>query len=452
MPDDPSRTSSTTTSCPAAGSLIWHVDEFAAVDRTELAIRRPEISTDRRGVDIEEADGIQDIGSASSEFFGGPFDPYFLGGFSRFDAETVPNTQTNDRTETGIGMEVVDTVGVTMRVSIGRPRLADGFPLAFLGTAVPEALNQADLDGDGFDKILMAAGTGLFAIRSDGDGFADGGERVLFSSFPAALDEGPRVVYDWGGAPSETPTVLARAGGQAWWFDGPTAGLIGRWPDDPRRAWVSAGPIQVDGVLVAGTRAGALVGLGPTGGTADRLWEISVPGLADSTTALAAGRTQGGDPVYIAAGTAEGSIYLASGDDLTVAPGFLRGWPQKIGEGPVRDMLLLQAPLRYGDLPRTLILSSVADRKVDLRDVTGASVPGWPKAVADTLAGSPAVGDLDGDGVLEVCAVTQSGDLYLWDLNGTTEVGWPRSLGIRIECADRSGGERSSDLGPWRRR
>lgn len=434
---------------PGGGVIVWHIDELAATTGLNSPYGSVNIFSDRLGVDVEEADGIQDIGTASSEFFGGPFDPFHLGGFTRFDPTTVPNTQTNDRTETGIGIEVLDSVAVTMRISVGRPRQAEGFPLAFIGTAVPEALNQADLDGDGYDEILMAAGAGLFGLRWDGSGFADGGERVLISSFPAALEEGPRVAFDWNGAPAGTPVILARAGGQAWWIDGATASLIGKWPDDPRRAWVSAGPIPTGEVLVAGTRLGKLVGLRPRGGTADRLWEISSPGAEDSLTALAAGRIDPDGPALIAAGTADGSVVLASAGDLAETPGFVRGWPQRIGQGPVVDLLALSAPLRFGEAPRTLVLASTLDGRVDLREISGGSAPGWPKTVADTLAGAPALGDLDGDGILEVCAVTRAGDVHLWDLSGASEPGWPRSLWEpdRFRRPEGKSGPRIWDLG-----
>ncbi len=434
---------------PGGGVIVWHIDELAAITGLNSPYGSINIFSDRLGVDVEEADGIQDIGTASSEFFGGPYDPFFVGGFSRFDPTTVPNTQSNDRTETGIAMEVVDSIQVTMRVRVGRARQAEGFPIALIGTPVPEALSQADLDLDGFDELLMAAGSALFAFRSDGSGFADGGERVLFSLFPAPLEEGARVVWGFDGAPSGGCAVLARAGGQAWWFDGPTAGLIGSWPDDPQRAWISAGPVLTEGVLIAGTLDGALVGLRPDGGTALKAWESRVSGAIDSITALAAGRFDPSGLVYVAGGTSEGSVFLGSAVDPTQAPALTGAWPVDVGAGPVRDLLLLQAPIRYGEAPQTLLLATTLDRKIDLRDLGGASIEGWPKTVADTLAGSPAVGDLDGDGIIEICAVTRAGDLHLWDLSGASEPGWPRSLWEpdRNRRPEGSAGPRIWDLG-----
>ena len=116
---------------PGGGMLIWHIDELAASSGLASDFGSVNIFNDRRGVDVEEADGIQDIGTASSEYTGGPYDPFFKGGFSEFGPGTVPNTSTNDGTETGLEFSVLDTVGVTMRVRIGAPRELPGFPLGF---------------------------------------------------------------------------------------------------------------------------------------------------------------------------------------------------------------------------------------------------------------------------------------------------------------------------------
>ena len=45
----------------------------------------------------------------------------------------------------------------------------------------------------------------------------------------------------------------------------------------------------------------------------------------------------------------------------------------------------------------------------------GGEAPGWPKRTGGWLLASPAVGDVDGDGLLEVVAITREGWLFVWD-------------------------------------
>jgi hypothetical protein len=62
----------------------------------------------------------------------------------------------------------------------------------------------------------------------------------------------------------------------------------------------------------------------------------------------------------------------------------------------------------------------------------GTNLPGWPQFTGarqdNHLYGvfsSPAVGDIDGDGVLEVVVGSWSHDIYVWNIDGTLQPGWP---------------------------
>ena len=43
---------------------------------------------------------------------------------------------------------------------------------------------------------------------------------------------------------------------------------------------------------------------------------------------------------------------------------------------------------------------------------------GWPKFTGKWILSSPAVGDIDGDGLMEIAVMTRSGDLYVWETKG----------------------------------
>lgn len=97
------------------GMLIWHIDE--AVIRANLASQSINNNENRRGVDLEEADGAQDIGRAIQSIFAGnentgtPFDFWWNGNNSSVITQTdtislyenrfAPDTQPNNNSNTG---------------------------------------------------------------------------------------------------------------------------------------------------------------------------------------------------------------------------------------------------------------------------------------------------------------------------------------------------------------
>ena len=61
-------------------------------------------------------------------------------------------------------------------------------------------------------------------------------------------------------------------------------------------------------------------------------------------------------------------------------------------------------------------------------DLTGQALPGWPFAAPSNFSQfivGPAIGDLDGDGVLEIAAASGDGNVWAWSADGTLLSGFP---------------------------
>ncbi|GEM_PF-2289227 len=63
----------------------------------------------------------------------------------------------------------------------------------------------------------------------------------------------------------------------------------------------------------------------------------------------------------------------------------------------------------------------------------GEAVTGWPDEISDYggwVYGSPAAGDIDGDGLSEVAITSRNGSGYLYNYNSSFPTGWPQDLDI----------------------
>jgi hypothetical protein len=95
---------------------------------------------------------------------------------------------------------------------------------------------------------------------------------------------------------------------------------------------------------------------------------------------------------------------------------FLQGWPRQVD-----DVGFLSAPSVVdisGDVRPEVIYGS-GGHLLYAADVAGYVTPGWPKFTGGWLLGAPSTGDIDGDGLLEVVAVTREGMIFAWNTKGS---------------------------------
>ncbi len=171
---------------PGSGLLIWHIDE--TIINANLSTNRVNVDRDRRGVDLEEGDGAQDLGYDADILNedvedGWFFDPWFAGndGFIdlnpeyELDAEkrvgftpyTNPSSCSNSFAFTGIYVDSIGPAGETMTFRITLKNALDNFPLIF--ASQPEEILPIDLNPADQTEEILVIGDSLWIFSPDGE-------------------------------------------------------------------------------------------------------------------------------------------------------------------------------------------------------------------------------------------------------------------------------------------
>jgi len=421
----------------AQGIVQWHVDWAAILTGLNTPYGGVNIFYSRPGVGVLEADGIRDIGTASSEYLGGPFDAWFQGGYTCLTPESTPSSDTNDGTPTGLTVCALDSVQVEARVSVTARSFPSGWPNYVLGSPEEEQLLVLDLDGDGGSELLAASRDSvgsIFAWRPDGGGFGPGGDSLL-AAFPRPIDGGlagrERFRYGTGPGGDVGPLVAAVAGGALHFLDG-RGNALPPWPPalpGVRDSLVTCTPVVLDSLVFVGCADGWIRAL--------------APGLVSTVRA----RFRAGDEAVRSLGA--GMLHAEGHEtDLTLfwilddgACGALR-WSGRAGDaaeplfqaasaspdgGPAStEAWVLAAPSGPGGEERFLFAQG--NGALEWRRTDGGLLPGWPARLPVGLAGGPILCDADADGALETVALDRGGRLHVLGEDGVPEFRWPKLL------------------------
>ena len=120
---------------PGSGLLIWHIDETRLGPYRSANI----VNVDplHKGVDVEEADGIQDLDYGFATWFsieGSLYDPWKRDGYAwEFSPETTPSSEASWGGYTGVKIDVLDNSGNSMRFVYSLLGLVPGWPVEFDG-------------------------------------------------------------------------------------------------------------------------------------------------------------------------------------------------------------------------------------------------------------------------------------------------------------------------------
>jgi hypothetical protein len=385
---------------PGKGLLVWHVDEDIIWDNfawNEINSVRP------MGVDLEEADGIQDLEKWTDwpyTWYGSPYDAYFDGNRTEFSDSTDPASLNNFGGHTFVRISGVSEPCTLMTFTAQRSCAQPGFPVhlgdttfvhenpqgdEFIRTYEPEKCFIAAAE-DSIPRIVVAQ-----SIRSD-------------------------TIVDIYGEPADTirtDTVIQihvlSGAGEVLFSD--TLWNVGKLQGAP-----ALHDLDGDGTLemVMGFTGRRVVTYRLSGDLAE-LWHLDLPDAVRGTPSILPPMSPM-DSARVLVGCDDQQLYIIAAD------------------GQIEDSVRLGAPAR----------NTAASSDSLIAYLTGAGqlcIIGSDGELRSTLLdpsafetrSSPAIGDVDRDGEEEVLVATGLGFLHRIDFGG--EIDWSRELGGPVQTS-----------------
>ncbi|OQX86360.1 MAG: hypothetical protein B6D63_00010 [Candidatus Latescibacteria bacterium 4484_7] len=161
-----------------SGLFIWHIDEAVIAKSLEEG-SNPQNDRARKGVDIEEADGIQDLDRPGGEYaFGSYYDSFRYGNNDRFGVETNPSSANNNGVDTGIEIFNISAPGHTMEFDVDFKRRDAVARRSIAGRAEGFGMICADSDDDMVEELYLVADSAI-VCRLNGAGDVDFGNSKI---------------------------------------------------------------------------------------------------------------------------------------------------------------------------------------------------------------------------------------------------------------------------------
>jgi len=429
---------------PGSGILIWHIDEN--VIEAKLADNLVNSDPLHRGVDLEEADGFQDIGHIIEGYYitwGMPEDAFYQGNKSKnyrnaFTPSTMPNTNSNSGACSHIYITNFSPRDSVMSFNMNIDYSQPGWPNYTITSIGDGSPLFGDLNYDGHQEVVTYTADGkIFAWKWDG-------KKVISNSDSACI----------GGANNETTWVQVAIFAEV---------------DDSIFCPPALADLDGDGDLevIAGTGGGRVYAWSPTdqdgNGRADtlfsvslgeKIWSISVadvdsPQGRNEITAMTShpivlapnGQILSDTSGIVGAGYSHQPIFADVDTDgrkeiivgmKTIVPNsnsyvyiydFNENEKGKIHTDVEEDIFHLAG----GDINRGGIIDIVGTTSgggVFAGKALGDSAAYWFYPTGDPYLSSPALGDIDDDGYLEI-VLSGANKVYALNYNGTLVTNFP---------------------------
>ncbi|RPJ42867.1 MAG: hypothetical protein EHM19_09770, partial [Candidatus Latescibacterota bacterium] len=401
---------------PGWGVLIWHVNNRRLNEEAILYTNDVNNDWNDKGLELEEADGIRDIGNPYSAYWdGSPYDPFFEGNATAFGPSTSPNSDLTDGGKSKVTVRAIGPPGLVTGLTIDVDRSLPGWPVPLLAdSSLVEPLALAARASGGAAVVAFwaapdTASPDSGAVRFGLTAAAPGGDSILIRRADLA---GP-------------PTGLPLSADLDPSVDGEEVyALVGR---DLLRIDPAGDPLLVDLGRIAGREATAGPILFDTDGDGSLellLAEgetLSVYAPGPDSLRLIRRDPLGGGTITALAATDDGGfaprLYCLAPPDLIGVE-----YTSDKSEAAVRRLAGRGAPeaaLLLVDLDRDGAREAVvvAEGSATALDRDFVPLPGWPVVLDALPTGEAFVCDRNADGRPEI-AIPSGGDLVLIEANG----------------------------------
>lgn len=423
---------------PGSGMLIWHVDEGVAYlasantkcEDNNFLCNTLQWDKDRRFITLVEADGIIDFGGNYFAGFGSQVDMYYRENNSAFTPTTYPSSRSNTGANTHIKITGIGRRDTVMQCDIAVDLYQAGWPQRFKPDTNTSSLVAFDVDGDTVPELFLSSGNRIYAWKKDGSKLisnADLDSLMLFDgekalTFPAAIFAetdapivGAPAVADLDGDGGEEVAAGTESGNVYVWktVDQNADGRADLFPGFPISLFSPLAHHPVLGNFVRSTDTLEILAALQNG----RVYFIS-------PSTLKFERLNSEPSFGVALSSQDRRYYILRKytNDVALSREIAdsAGWTVNL---PLDDYF---APVS-GDLNRDGAEDVVVIGRtgyVSAYDSLGNLLTGFPVNLGEAISSKPVLGDIDGDGYLEILF---GGDNKVWafNYNGTVATDFP---------------------------